>query len=334
MKTRSIFLIASLLVVPVLSFAQNQELISKAEKEGEVILYATMSVTDFAHLAKAFKEKHPRINLRHISLPSARQMARVMQEFRAGGVQADVLGNSPDALLYLKQQGVLGQYRSPEAKNLFQGAWDNDGFWSGITTDLLVTGFNPRLLSKAAVPKSYDEYLRPQMKGQIALNRGVPYPLTGMVSLRGEEQGIAYFKRLSQQDLRLIGDFNHMVNLMAAGEYSLTGFMQVSKLDAMKRKEAPVDWVAAPQTFATIASIGMVKNPLHPAGAQLLIDFYLSAEGQRALAAAGKIPLRKGVKSPSKDIDQVLESGSLHVIRPDGSYDKYMKIYNEYLSVR
>ena len=32
--------------------------------------------------------------------------------------------------------------------------------------------------------------------------------------------------------------------MMAAGEYPLTIFMQVSKLDAMKRKEAPVDWVA------------------------------------------------------------------------------------------
>ena len=49
MKTRSIFLIAFLLVTPYLGFAQNQELISKAEKEGEVILYATMSVADFAH---------------------------------------------------------------------------------------------------------------------------------------------------------------------------------------------------------------------------------------------------------------------------------------------
>jgi len=39
----------------------------------------------------------------------------------------------------------------------------------------------------------------------------------------------------------------------------------------------------------------MVKNPLHPAAAQILIDFYLSLEGQRALSAAGKIPLRKGV---------------------------------------
>ena len=216
----------------------------------------------------------------------------------------------------------------------YQGAWDNDGFWSGITTDLLVTGFNPRLLSKSAVPKNYDEYLRPQFKSQIAVNRGVPYPLTGMVSLRGEEQGMAYFKKLSQQDLKLVEGYSHTINMMAAGEYPLTGFMQVSKLDAMKRKEAPVDWLPAAQTLATISTIAMVKNPLHPAAAQILIDFYLSPEGQRALAAAGKIPLRNGVRSQSKDIDQLMESGNPHVIRAEGSYDKYMKLYNEYLGIR
>jgi hypothetical protein len=52
------------------------------------------------------------------------------------------------------------------------------------------------------------------------------------------------------------------------------------------------------------------------------------------LAAAGKIPLRKGVKSQSKDIDQLMESGNPHVIRAEGSYDKYMKVYNEYLGIR
>ena len=219
---------------------------------------------------------------------SGRQAARVQQEFRAGRVQADVLGNSPEPLLYFKQQGVLGTYLSSETKNLLKGAWDPDGYWSGITTDLLVTGFNPRLISRTAAPKNYDDYLKPQFKGQLAVNRGVPYPLTGMVSLRGEEQGLAYFKKLSQQDLRLVEGYTHTINLMAAGEYSLTTFMQISKLDAMKRKEAPVDWLASPQTLATISTVAMIKNPLHPAAAQLLIDFYLSAEGQRGLGGGGK----------------------------------------------
>lgn len=328
-------LLLLVILLPTIAWAQSAELVNQAKKEGgEVILYTTMTVSDFEHFSKAFKEKYPGLNLRHVYLSSSRQTARVMQEFRAGRVQGDVLGNSPEPLLYLKQQGLLGQYRSAETKNLLSGAWDNDGFWSGITTDLLVTGFNPRLLAKSAVPKNYDDYLRPQYKSQIAVNRGVPYPLTGMVSLRGDEHGTAYFKKLSQQDLRLVEGYSHTINMMAAGEYPLTGFMQVSKLEAMKRKEAPVDWLPATQTLATISTIAIVKNPLHPAAAQILIDFYLSPEGQRALAAAGKIPLRKGVRSQSKDIDQLMESGNAHVIRAEGGYDKYMKVYNEYLGIR
>ena len=319
---------------PGLALGQSPELLNQAKKEGEVILYTTMTVGDFEHFNKAAKEKYPFLSIRHVYLSSARQTARVMQEFRAGRVQADVLGNSPEPLLYLKQQGVLAAYRSPETVNLLKGAWDPEGYWSGMTTDLLVTGFNPRLISRSAAPKNYDEYLRPQFKWQIAVNRGVPYPLTGMVSLRGEEQGIAYFKKLSQQDLRLVEGYTHTVNLMAAGEYPLIAFMQVSKLDAMKRKDAPVDWLPSAPTLATISTVAMVKNPLHPGAAQLLIDFYLSSEGQRGLAAAGKIPLRHGVKSQSRDIDQLMETGSLHVILPEGGYDRYMKIYNEYLSAR
>jgi iron(III) transport system substrate-binding protein len=319
---------------PAFGAAQTPEILDQAKKEGEVILYTTMTVRDFEVFSKAAKEKYPFLNIRHVYLSSGRQVARVMQEFRAGRVQADVLGNSPEPLLYFKQQGVTAPYRSPESKNLLQGASDADGYWSGITTDLLVTGFNPRMIAKGAVPKNYDDYLKPQFKGQLAVNRGVPYPLTGMVSMRGEEQGIAYFKKLSQQDLRLVEGYTHTVNMMAAGEYPLTIFMQVSKLDAMKRKEAPVDWVAGSPTLATISTVAMVKNPLHPAAAQLLIDFYLSLEGQRGLAASGKIPLRRGIKSESREIDQLMESGDLHVIRPEGGYDRYMKLYGDYLGIR
>ncbi len=314
--------------------AQSAETLSGAKKEGEVVLYTTMTVRDFQVFNKAAKEKYPFLTIRHVYLSSARQTARVMQEFRAGRVQADVLGNSPETLIYLREQGVLGAYRSPETANLLKSTWDPDGYWSGITTDLLVTGFNPKLIAKAAVPKNYDEYLYPQFKGQLAVNRGVPYPLTAMVSLRGEEQGIAYFKKFSQQGLQLVEGYTHTVNMMAAGEYPMTAFMQVSKLEAMKRKGAPVDWLPSAPTLATISTVAMIKNPLHPAAAQLLIDFYLSAEGQRALAAAGKIPLRRGVKSKSREIDQLMETGDLHVVLPAGGYDRYMKIYNEFLGVR
>lgn len=201
-KPLCLLLLALDILWPGAARAQSQEVINQAKKEGEVILYTTMNVVDFTIFEKFAREKYPFLNIRHVYLASGRQAARVMQEFRAGRIQADVLGNSPEPILFFKHQGVLGQYRSPETKYLLEGAWDPDGYWSGITTDLLLTGFNTRLLSRSAAPKNYDDYLKPQFKGQIAVNRGTPYPLTGMISLRGEEQGIAYFKRFAQHEPR------------------------------------------------------------------------------------------------------------------------------------
>ncbi len=334
MKPRRSSLLWLAILWPALCLGQTPVLVDQAKREGEAVLYATMNVADFEVFNRAAKEKYPFLNIRHVYLSSARQAAKVMQEHRAGRVQADVLGNSLEAMLYFRQQGVLSAYRSPETSHLIAGSWDSEGYWSGMTTDLLVTGFNPRMISKAAAPKSYEEYLKPQFKAQMAVNSGVPYSFTGMVSFKGEEQGVAYLKRLSQQELRLIEGYNHMTNLLAAGEYPLTIFMQVSKLDAMKRKGAPVDWLPGAPTFATISTVSITRNPVHPAAARLLFDFYLSVEGQQALARAGKIPLRRGVNSPSREIDRLLESGNLHVIRADGDYSRYMKLYNEILSVK
>ena len=176
MKLRLMLLLLASMFVPAFTFAQTAEILSQAKKEGEVILYTTMTVGDFQLFNKAAKEKYPFLNIRHVYLSSGRQAARVMQEFRAGRVQADVLGNSPEPLLYFKQQGVLGPYQAPEAKNLLKGAWDADGYWSGITTDLLVTGFNPKLMARAAAPKNYDDYLKPQFKGRLAVNRACRIP--------------------------------------------------------------------------------------------------------------------------------------------------------------
>jgi ABC-type Fe3+ transport system substrate-binding protein len=314
--------------------AQAQSLVEQAKKESEVVLYTTMNVGDFAVFGQAAKEKYPFLNIRHVYLSSSRQVARVMQEHRAGKIQADVLGNSLETTVYYKAQGILAKYDSPEARFLLKGFADPDGYWTAITTDPLITGFNTREYTRSNAPKSYDEYLNPKFKGQMAINSGTPYGLIGMVSLRGEEQGIAYMKRLGQQNLRPVEGFNHLTNLLVAGEFPMAIFMQVSKIDAMKRKGAPVDWLASAPTLATTSAVSLVQNPLHPAAARLLIDFYLSPEGQQALTRTGKIPLRKGVKSQSEEIDLMLKDENLHVIQPVGDASRHFRLYSEFLGIR
>ena len=52
------------------------------------------------------------------------------------------------------------------------------------------------------------------------------------------------------------------------------------------------------------------------------------------MTRAGKIPARRGIKSPSEDIDRLLDSANLHVLETEDDYSRYMKLYNEVLAMR
>ncbi len=314
--------------------AFTPEIIEQAKKEGEAVLYTTMPVGEFQVFNQAAKEKYPFLTIRHVRINSGNQASKVMPEHKSGKMQVDVIGNSLVALRFFKEQGVFAKTDSPEISQLAKGSYDPEGYWAGITSELYITAFNSNWYTAEKAPRSFDDYLDARFKDQMAINRGLPDGLIGILELRGEEKGLAYMKRLGQQRLRPVEGFTHMTNLLAAGEYPIAIFMQVSKIDAMKKKGAPVNWLPTSPTLATISGVGVTRHAPHPAAARLVMDFYLSAEGQRALTKAGKIPLRRGIKSPSDDVDRLLDSGNLHVLRTEGEYSRYMRLYSEILGTK
>jgi iron(III) transport system substrate-binding protein len=329
----SSLLSAILILWPAIAIGQNSNL-EQARKEGEVVLYSTITVGAFNELNKAIKEKYPFLNVRHIRLGPAQQLAKIMQEQRAGHFLADVAYNNLLHLIYLKEHGILGKYESPENRFLMKEAIDADGFWVGGDIDVLVTGFNTRMISRGDVPTTYDGFLDGKLKGQMAINSNNPYALVGMASLRGEEQGIAYMRKLAQQNLRPVQGFAHMANLLAAGEYPIALMSQVTKIEEMKEKGAPVDWASNTPNFSTVGAYALNRTPPHPAGARLFIDFVLSEQGQRVLGRTGKLPMRRGVPTQSKSIDKLLESGNLHPIKDAKGFEMYAKIYRDLIERR
>ena len=83
-------LLGVVLLIPAITTGQSSSL-EQARKEGEVVLYSTITVGAFNELNKAVKEKYPFLNVRHIRLGPAQQLARIMQEQRSGQFLADVV---------------------------------------------------------------------------------------------------------------------------------------------------------------------------------------------------------------------------------------------------
>lgn len=334
MKMRVMMLIlAAGMSLSIIASGQEPSLV-QARKEGEVVVYSTITVGAFNQLNKAITDKYPFLNIRHIRLGPTQLLARIMQEHRAGQLPADVIYNNLLHIIYLKENGVLGKYESAENKFLMKQALDPDGIWVGGDIDVLVTGFNTKMTSRSEVPTTYDGFLDPKLKGQMAINSNNPYALVGMVSLKGEKQGIDYMKKLAQQNLRPVQGFTHMVNLLAAGEYPVALMSQVTKIEQLKAKGAPVDWASTSPDFSTVGAYAVSKSSPHPAAAQLFIDFVLSEQGQKVLGRTGKLPMRRGVSTEAKSIDKLLDSGDLFPLKDARGLAKYSKIYSELIERR
>jgi iron(III) transport system substrate-binding protein len=299
-----------------------------AKKEGEVVLYTTMVVSDFQVFQKAIVKKYPFLKVNHVRLGVSALASRAVAEFRAGRHLADVYGVTPDSMNALRDIGILTPYTSPESKFIHKGFMDPKGYWSGINTDVLVTGVNTNFFNLGKAPRSYADYLKPEYKDKIAFHIGTSNPLTGMVELRGEEKALAYMKSFSKQGLVHHNGYTKISQLLAAGEFPLVAFMQVSKLEKIRERGGPVDWLPLDPSFATVSSVAIGKNAPHPNAARLLVDFYLSEEGQKALREIDKIPVRRGVEAESKRVGQLVEQNP-HVIKYEGDPGKHLKYFNE-----
>jgi iron(III) transport system substrate-binding protein len=231
-------------------------------------------------------------------------------------------------LNYLRDIGVLTQYTSAEAKFIHKGFMDPKAFWSGITTDVLVTGVNTAQMNVKTGPRRYVDYLKPEYKNKMAFHIGTDNPLIGMTELQGEEKALAYMRAFAKQGLIQHNGYTKISQLLAAGEFPLVAFMQVTKLEKIRERNGPVDWLPLDPSLATVSSIAVAKNAPHPATARLLVDFYLSEEGQRALKEIDKIPLRKGVEPDSKRVAELIEQ-SPYAIKYEGDPGKQIRQFNE-----
>jgi iron(III) transport system substrate-binding protein len=302
--------------------------LDQAKKEGEVVLYTTMVVSDFQVFHKALVKKYPFLKVNHVRLGASTLVSRAIAEFRAGKNLTDVYGVAPDSLNYMREQGILASYTSPEAKFIHKGFMDPKGFWSGITTDVLVTGVNTAQLNVKRAPHGYGDYLKPEFKGKMAFHIGTNNPLIGMAEMQGEEKALTYMRTFAKQELIQHNGYTKISQLLAAGEFPLVAFMQVTKLEKIRERKGPVDWIPLDPSFATVSSVAVSKNAPHPNAARLLVDFYLSEEGQKALREIDKIPLRRGVDADSKRVAELIEQ-TPHVIKYEGDPGKQIKQFNE-----
>jgi len=269
-----------------------------ARKEGEIIWYTSMSLTDFPKIVGAFEKAFPYVKIRTNRLSQSSLMPKIDTEARAGRFAVDVVASAPVEMWEFKQKGFSAGYLSPELKAFPAGAYDPQGFWSSTEVTPLVLAFNTQLVPAQDVPRSYQDLLLPKWRGKMNFGSDEYAWYSVMLDGMGKAKGLEFMRALARQQLHIPGGSSIMrVQLMLAGESAIAIAARGRRATEYREKGAPLDYRLLDPYPAEPNGLALMRRAAHPHAAILFIDWMLSDEGQTVLAQqVPRLTLRKGVK--------------------------------------
>lgn len=269
-----------------------------ARKEGEVIWYTSMSLTDFPKVAGAFEKSAPYVKIRANRLSESSLMPKIETEARAGRFAVDVVASAPVEMWELKLRGYSASYLSPELNAFPTGSYDPQGYWSSTEVTPLVLAFNTTLAPPDEAPRSYQDLLQPKWKGKMNLGSDEYAWYSVMLDGMGKAKGLEFMRALARQQLLIPGGSSIMrLQLMLAGESALAIAARGRRVSEYKEKGAPIDYRLLDPYPAEPNGLALMRRSAHPYATILFIDWMLSEEGQTVLAQqVPRMTLRKGIK--------------------------------------
>ena len=276
------FLVSLLSGIPC-AWGQSQhtaKFIDAARKEGAVVIYGTMSLQDANSLNAKFQEKYPFLEVKLNRLGSGKFVPRVLTEVRANKHLADVLQTNSLGLHFLKKEGFLGYYLSPEDR-FYPKQYKEQGYWTTTNMNVHVVAYNTKLLAREKLPRTYEDLLNPVWKGKMLLD-GSEHWFALMLQIMGKDKGLKYLRELAKQNIMLRRESSAMrAQLIAAGEAPMDIDSSFGPVEDLKKRGAPVNWTTLGPVPVVTSAHAVASRAPHPNAARLYLDFMLSKEGQR-----------------------------------------------------
>ncbi|MBI4524621.1 MAG: extracellular solute-binding protein [Deltaproteobacteria bacterium] len=286
-------------------YAAESRRVDAATKEGKLVLYTVMNAGDNQVLMRTFEKKFPGIMVEGFRGGTGALLNKVLTEARAKSLKADVIFAGGSEMQVFKKQGVLEKYVSPEATAIADGFKDSEGYWTTVHPLMLVTAYNTQLVKPQDAPKSYEDLLKPQWKGNMIMDR-VEYDwFATLQKIWGREKAIDYAKKLATQNIKFMTGHANIAQLVAAGEAPIGINMYAYYVSGIKRKGSTIDWVALDPVVAILQVIGMSSDASHPNAAKLFVDFILSVDGQNLIKSFGRIPGRRDVEPLYEELGKI-----------------------------
>jgi ABC-type Fe3+ transport system substrate-binding protein len=281
---------------------RTDRLIEGAKKEGELTYYSAMIVNQALRpLTAAFQAKYPFIKISYWRADSEEIETKIAAEIRANNPVGDVIEGTGIGELAV-HAGLAQPIVSPELSAIAGRFRDPNRLWVPTRMSYFAMAYNTRFIAAGTQPKTYDDLLdekwRSKMAWPLLSAIGAPLFVTNLRIAWGDEKAMAFLRRLRAQNIVNFGAGNPrtLVDRVVAGEYPIALQIFAHHPLISAAKGAPVTTQLLAPVASSAGTLVIPKGTRHPYSAALLMDFLLSKEGQRILAAAEYLPVRPDVE--------------------------------------
>jgi len=297
--------------------AEWDRTVKAAEQEGQVVLYKIAHDSEW----HAFQRRFPKIKVNLVSASAAQILQRLMAERRAGKFLADVvrLGGGTTTSLYKAKalDPINSAFVLPEVKDpskwfdgrLHYNEIENQYVLVYAAFPLHLLGYNSKIVDPQTI-RMYGDLLDPKWKGKISLkdprDPGGASPL--LFLYHNPQLGPEYIKKLfTVAGLTLVRDERQQTDWIASGKFPIAITAKADQVEEAKNKGLPVEMMDAHALRrdgvgleAGGTMIALLNRAPHPNAAKVLINWFLSREGQMAIQKTG--PNEPGYNSLREDI--------------------------------
>jgi iron(III) transport system substrate-binding protein len=324
-------LMVALIALSFLIFGSSlraQNLAELARKEGKVVYYTTMNMTETTKIINGFKKKYPDIEVEIYRTGDEALLSKIETEARLGRHLWDVVCITGFAGYHLFEKGFFAKYDSPERRFIMKGSKDKNGYWTSNYTNSHIVVYNTQLVPKDQAPRAWEDLLDPKWKGKMALDAKEFEWFANMLKFMGEEKGVAFMKKLAAQQPRVQPGHTLLTQLVAAGELPIGVAMYGHRVEQMKKQGAPLEWVGINPVLLDLHPVALSSHVSHPNAGKLLVDYLLSKDAGQIIRSLSRIPDRTDVlPDPPTLVQGVPILGSdLSLVK---DYTRYVKLFRE-----
>lgn len=285
---------------------------ARGQTSGRIVVYSTTHPAIQSNLVQVFTKKTG-IAVQSLRLNTAALAQRFLAELKTGQNVCDVLTLGNDIFFdQISGDGSVVDVSGRPSVAALPAVWRPNTRYVMITASPASIAYNKKSVSGASIPKSWDDLIRPEFKGQILFtDPRVNDTLIPFVAMLQETYGDDFLRKLGQQDLKLVPVTQQGVEQLAAGEGKVVVPCNAGNLERYQGQDPPIALISTPSpTHWTQFYSGIATKAPNKEGAERWFDFVLSQEGQEILC--------KGVSvSPLGDIPGAIATPAAKIENPD-----------------